>query len=88
MERSLLSKLRLHNLNRIQRRKINKNKSLIINTKRLLISLLIFLSLFILLLYRSLNDVIHDIGDANTFLEPILFIVLFVIFLFYFLKKI
>ncbi len=88
MERSLLSKLRLQNLNRIQRRKINKNKSLIINTKRLLISLLIFLSLFILLLYRSLNDVIHDIGDANTFLEPILFIVLFVIFLFYFLKKI
>ena len=87
MERSLLSKLRLQNLNRIQRRKINKNKSLIINTKRLLISLLIFLSLFILLLYRSLNDVIHDIGDANTFLEPILFIVLFVIFLFYFLKK-
>ena len=88
MERSLLSKLRLQNLNRIQRRKINKNKSLIINTKRLLISLLIFLSLFILLLYRSLNYVIHDIGDANTFLEPILFIVLFVIFLFYFLKKI
>ena len=87
MERSLISNLRLTNLHRIYRKNLIKNESLKNNTKRLFIFLLIFLSLFILLLYRSMDDVIHDIGDANTFLEPILFIVLFIIFLFYILKR-
>ena len=87
MERSLVSNLRLNNLHRFYHKNGITNESLKNNTKRLFIILPIFLSLFSLLLYRSINDVIHDIGDANTLLEPILFIVLFIIFLFYILKR-
>jgi ABC-type Na+ efflux pump permease subunit len=87
MDRSLISNLRLSNLHRFYKKNLVKNKSLKNNTKRLFIILLIFLSLFILLLYRSIDEVIHDIGDANTLLEPMLFIILFIIFLFYLKKK-
>lgn len=32
---------------------------------------------------KRFEDIVHYIGDANTILEPILFIILFLIFLFY-----
>ncbi len=87
MKRSLISNLRLQRLQQIHKKHKLTNESLKFNIKRLTIILFFFLCLFIVLYYRSFDELIHDIGDLNTILEPILFVVLFVIFLIYFIKK-
>lgn len=87
MERPLNSYLRLYTLRRTQLKRIAKNESLKYILRWLLIILLSFLFLFIVLLYIPLNELLHILGDANTILEPALFIILIIIFLFYLKKK-
>ena len=87
MNRSLLSDLRLKQLLRSQKKSKNISKSLIYNAKRISILSLIFLCILVLLFFRAPEELIHDIGDMNTLLEPLLFIILFIIFLRYFIKR-
>ena len=87
MERPLNSYLRLYTLRRSQLKNAARHESLKYSIRRLSVLLLILVLLFILFLYRPLEDIIHDIGDANTILEPILFLILFIIFLFYLQHK-
>lgn len=87
MKNQVLTNLRNQKLRELQTKRKAQNKSLIRNIKRLTIIVFIFAIIFILLFYRSLEELKHDIGDANTILEPILFIVLFIIFLVFFVKK-
>jgi ACR3 family arsenite efflux pump ArsB len=87
MNRSLLSDLRLKRLQQNQLRFKATNRSLISNTKRIFIVLFILLAILVLLFFRTTDEIVHDIGDINTLLEPILFIILFILFLKYFINR-